>query len=819
MTTSVGTADAYRQCEALTRQHAANFFYGICLLPRERRRAMCAVYAFARRVDDIGDGTLEREEKLRRLDAEERALSELMPDDLGAPAAPAAPAAAPAEAALGSDPVMVALAAARTRFSLPPAALRELIEGVRMDVNGVAYERFEDLVPYCRRVAGSIGRLCLAIFGIRHRESAEQADASQLADDLGVAMQLTNILRDLCEDAEHGRVYLPAEDLRRFGLKAVDRHQLRARDGRLGGARRARPLRGAAGARVVSAGNAARGAARSAQWRVCAGDDGHLPGIARPDRIEPGAGAASAHVAANAGEGLGGRAQPARGRHLSARRVVVIGGGLAGIVAALDCAAAGARVTLVEVRPRLGGAAYSFERDGLEIDNGQHVFLRCCGAYRALLERLGSGPRVSVQRRLRIPVLSPGSETVVLRRGSLPAPLHLAGAIARYRHLSLTQRLGAARAALALARIRPGDREQTLEEPTLGEWLARHGQGPDAVSALWDLVARPALNLPAAEASLTLGAFVFRTGLLSAADAGDIGFHVGTLSKTIGEPAERALSRAGVEVRLGWRAERLEKTAAGLELHGRGDRIAGGPGEEGVGQRAGREDRDEEGAEASAERQAKDGLSAEVAIVAVPHARAAALLEPLMPELSRRLILLGSSPIVNLHVVYDRPVCDEPFAAGVGTPVQYLFDRTVAAGAPPGCQYLAVSLSGAEREMRMSVDALRESYLPALRELLPRAREAKVECFLATREHAATFRGAPGVAALRPGPETSVPGLVLAGAWTDTGWPATLEGAVLSGHAAAVRGLRRLGMDPAGPIAPETFMASRMATQAETTTA
>src|SRR5208282_3716483 len=142
-------------------------------------------------------------------------------------------------------------------------------------------------------------------------------------------------------------------------------------------------------------------------------------------------------------------------------------------------------------------------------------------------------------------------------------------------------------------------------------------------------------------------------------------------------------------------------------------------------------------------------------------------------------------PIVNLHVVYDRQVCDQRFAAGVGTPVQYVFDRTAAAGAPAGCQYLAVSLSGAEHEMGMSVDRLRERYLPALRELFPRAREAKVECFLATREHAATFRAAPGVGALRPGPKTAVPGLVLAGAWTATGWPATLEGAVLSGHAAA----------------------------------
>src|SRR4029077_6997331 len=171
--------------------------------------------------------------------------------------------------------------------------------------------------------------------------------------------------------------------------------------------------------------------------------------------------------------------------------------------------------------------------------------------------------------------------------------------------------------------------------------------------------------------------------------------------------------------------------------------------------------------------------------VALPHARAATLLESLLPQAARAIARIGSSPIVNLHVVYDRPVGGEPFAAGVGTPVQYLFDRTAAAGTPAGCQYLAVSLSGAEREMQMSVDALRERYLPALEALLPRARGAKVERFLATREHAATFRAAPGVAALRPGPRTPVAVRVLAGSWTGTGWPATLEGAVLSGHAAA----------------------------------
>ena len=446
---------------------------------------------------------------------------------------------------------------------------------------------------------------------------------------------------------------------------------------------------------------------------------------------------------------------------MSDRRVVVIGGGLAGIASALDCADAGARVTLVEVRRRLGGAAYSFEREGMHLDNGQHVFLRCCTAYRALLERLGSERHVAVQERLRIPVMSPGKPTVVLRRGTLPPPLHLAGALARYPHLGATQRFSAALAARALSALDLDDPE--LDTRTLGDWLSDLGQNEHSLAALWDLIALPTLNVPAAEASLSLGAFVFQTGLLASAGAADIGFHVGTLAETIGDPAEAALIDAGVEFRLGWRAQQLRRTERGFEVEG-GD--AGG-----------------------------DGLSAESVIVALPHARAAGLIESLLPEQAERIRGLGSSPIVNLHVVYDRVVCEEPFAAGVGTPVQYLFDRSAAAGAPPGCQYLAVSLSGAEREMQMSVDALRERYLPAIEQLLPRARGAKVERFLATREHAATFRAVPGTAALRPGPDSGIAGLALAGSWTATGWPATLESAVLSGHAAARSALSSLGAE------------------------
>ena len=140
--------------------------------------------------------------------------------------------------------------------------------------------------------------------------------------------------------------------------------------------------------------------------------------------------------------------------------------------------------------------------------------------------------------------------------------------------------------------------------------------------------------------------------------------------------------------------------------------------------------------------------------------------------------------------MYDRRVCERDFAAGVGTPIQYLFDRSDAAGLSNGGQYLAISLSGAAAEMSLSQENLGELYLEAMRVLLPKAREAKVQSVHVSREYAATFAARPGTEALRPAARTAVDGLVLAGAWNDTSWPATLEGAVLSGYAAAREALR-----------------------------
>ncbi|HEX5193557.1 MAG TPA: 4-hydroxy-3-methylbut-2-enyl diphosphate reductase [Solirubrobacteraceae bacterium] len=456
---------------------------------------------------------------------------------------------------------------------------------------------------------------------------------------------------------------------------------------------------------------------------------------------------------------------------MSDARVIVVGGGLAGIAAALDCAGAGADVTLLESRGRLGGAAYSFRRDGLWADNGQHVFLRCCTEYQRLLADLDASELVTIQPRLDIAVLAPAGRRGRLNRSSLPAPLHLASALARYPYLSVAQRLAVTAAMTALRFVDPDD--PANDRRSFGAWLRQHGQDARTVQAIWDLIVRPTLNLTSDHASLAQAALVFRLGLLEHTDAGDIGHAVVPLSQIHDGAGRAALARAGVDVRLRAAAASIEpERGGGFEI-----RLAGG-----------------------------DQLRAHHVIVAVPPARATGLVPDgagVDRDAWRRL---GSSPIVNLHVVYDRPVLDLPFAAGIDSPVQWVFDRTGSTGLTGGGQYLVVTLSAADDELGVPGEQLRERYLPALAELLPAARDATVRTFFVTRDHAATFRAQPGQRALRPGPETALPGLLLAGAWTDTGWPATMEGAVRSGHAAAERVVARLRARSA-PTSPDVLRA------------
>ncbi|MEU5720104.1 hydroxysqualene dehydroxylase HpnE [Streptomyces sp. NPDC020403] len=456
------------------------------------------------------------------------------------------------------------------------------------------------------------------------------------------------------------------------------------------------------------------------------------------------------------------------GRHPQPHRAVVVGGGLAGVTTALRLADAGVDVTLLEGRPRLGGLAFSFRRGELSVDNGQHVYLRCCTGYRWFLDRIDGTHLAPLQDRLDVPVLDvarpAGPRLGRLRRTGLPVPLHLAGGLAAYPHLSLAEKAGVARAALALGRLDPAD--PALDGIDFATWLRRNGQSPRTIEALWDLVGVATLNATAPHASMALAAMVFKTGLLSEPGAADIGWAAVPLGDLHDTLARKSLDSAGVRTCLRTRVESVTRGEDGRWSVGTGS----------------------------------ERIEADTVVLAVPQGETHRLLPEGALENPDRLLDITDAPILNVHVVYDRTVLRRPFFAALGSPVQWVFDRTAPSGLQGPGQYLAVSQSAAQDEIDLPVAELRSRYLPELERLLPAARGAGIRDFFVTRERTATFAPAPGVGRLRPATHTRAPGIHLAGAWTATGWPATMEGAVRSGLGAADAALRALGRTHEHPL-------------------
>jgi squalene-associated FAD-dependent desaturase len=455
-------------------------------------------------------------------------------------------------------------------------------------------------------------------------------------------------------------------------------------------------------------------------------------------------------------------------------QTVVIGGGLAGISAALELASAGASVTLLESKHKLGGATWSVERDGLVFDNGQHVYLRCCSAYASFLKRLGAEDMVAPPRRLDVPVFLPGgpdshtTKAGLLPRGRarlkrsprpLPAPLHLASSLLGFPGLSWLDKAMLARAVLALRALPVGQvgASRGLDQVTFGDWLRGHGQSDAVVAGLFDLVVRSTCNLSVEEVSATLGAMVVKTGLLEDPTAADIGWSRVPLSRLHGEVPASVLEGLGVRILLRSPVRSLEPSSASATGRWR-------------------------------IRTTRGSLEAGSVVLAVPHESASSLLEGIIPE-ARSWQRLGRSPIVNVHLVYPRRVLNEALIVSLDPYLQWIFDRTEVCGldssGSEGPQYLSVSLSAARDQAAMSQKQLLREVTSRLEEILPEARGQDLLHAFVVTEKAATFAGVPGTASLRPLPGTLLPGLALAGAWCNTGWPATMESAVRSGLAAA----------------------------------
>jgi squalene-associated FAD-dependent desaturase len=408
---------------------------------------------------------------------------------------------------------------------------------------------------------------------------------------------------------------------------------------------------------------------------------------------------------------------------------VVVGGGLAGLAAALELADAGEDVTVLEARPTLGGAVQTLpERDGdpdPPPDNGQHIALGCCTAYLRFLERVGEAG--SYRRRpLALPVIAEDGSVAVIASGPL--------GLLRYRHLSLRDRLGVARVARRLGSLRPEDHDGETFEGL----LRRLGQSQAAIDRFWDVFIRPALNLPSGQVSASLGIFTVQTALLGSRSDSDLVLPSAPLGEMHGGAGERALVEQGARIRTGARVGALEEGAAVLVD---GERV-----------------------------------EADAFVVALPPLESARLLDEPAPELE-------DSPIVSVHLLFDRLLLPYELAALLGSSAHWVFDRGRLTGREPERgQYLSVVSSGVPE--LLDVRGRRLVQLVA-GELTAQLGAAKLLWSRVSREPAATFAARPGTAARRLGPATGRPNVARAGAWTDTGWPATMESAVRSGAAAA----------------------------------
>jgi len=397
-------------------------------------------------------------------------------------------------------------------------------------------------------------------------------------------------------------------------------------------------------------------------------------------------------------------------------RAAVVGGGLAGLAAAIDLADAGVEVTVYEARPTLGGAVQTLPaRDGdpdPPPDNGQHIALGCFRAYLGFLARIGQAGSY-VRRRLELPVIGPGGAAAAIRP--------TAAAILRYAHLPMKDRLCIP---LVTARCRTA---QPKPGESFGDLLRRLGTSELALDRFWDVFIRPALNLPADGADAGAGLFVVRTTFLGPRAASDLVLPTRALGAMHGDAAGAALERAGGVVRLGERVESL------------------------------------------------DELDADAVVVAVPPAESARLLGEPDPGLE-------DSPIVSAHLLFDRPILDVAYAALLASDAHWVFDRGALTGHRPeaGGQYLTVVSSGVPGLLEIRGRDLVDHLVGQLTERLG---NAELLWSRVSREPYATFALRPGV--VRPGVGTSRPNVARAGTWTDTGWPATMESAVRSGHAAA----------------------------------
>jgi len=469
--------------------------------------------------------------------------------------------------------------------------------------------------------------------------------------------------------------------------------------------------------------------------------------------------------------------------------VIVIGGGLAGLAAGVALADSGWRVRLFEQRPFLGGRATSYVLpDGEHVDNCQHVTLACCTNLGDFYRRVGSSGKIRFFDRLVF--LDPQGRRGELKAGSLLAPFHFTGSFASFAPLTLRDKLSIARAMLNI--IKHAGNPLELHEPggiSMLEWLRRRSQTEGAINRFWRVVLVSALNEELDRSDAHFGVDVFWKAFLSSRTGYRMGVPAVPLSNLY-DGCKAEIERRGGEVV-------LRSPVRGLKL--------------------------ENGQLAGVRLNENHEESADAYVFAMPHTALAELLPESLKQTDPSLAHLDkikTSPITGVHLWFDRPVMDEPFVTLLDTTTQWIFNKTAlyagcntnsndALNAPKATQYLQLVISASYDLLQKSREEIIALGLAEVRHALPRARDAQLRKATVIKEATATFSPEPGVDRWRPAQATKIPGLFLAGDWTQTGWPATMEGAVRSGYLAAEAVLRGSGtpktfLQP--DLAPDGFM-------------
>ena len=419
--------------------------------------------------------------------------------------------------------------------------------------------------------------------------------------------------------------------------------------------------------------------------------------------------------------------------------IAVVGGGLAGLGTAVALGSSGYRVTVYEARPFLGGRATSYPLNTAEdtnttIDNCQHVLLRCCTNLLDFYGRLGVADRIRFYREFYW--IEPGGRVSVLRRGALPAPLHFTGSFVRLKFLSISDKFSIAGALLAV-KYEYGKRTD-LERITMLDWLREKRQSKRAIQRFWQQVLVSAINEDLDRMAAAHGLQVFYRGFLSRADAYEMGVPAVPLARLYSSQAWAEYPDVRIEQRTPVQRVCIENgRVAGLLVNGR-------------------------------------RVQAVAYVLAVPFERIPAI----APDLNLDLSAFTHSPITGIHLWFDRPVPDLPHATLLDRTIQWMFNKQ-------GGRHIQLVVSASRNLTEMPRADVIALGLEELKEFFPRVQEAKLERAHVVKEIHATFSAGPGMEERRPESATAVPNLFLAGDWTRSGWPATMEGAVRSGYLAA----------------------------------